>query len=395
MRVLFTSQPGFGHWHPLVPVAQALEEAGHEVAFATLPKFSSTIAAGGFRAFPAGADETAEELKERKAKQVSLEQFEQARFMWTDVFAGTRAESSMPDLMAIAQEWQPDLIVRDMIEFGGYIVAESLQLPHAAFHVAAFRPQLHMAIRPQISHLRASAGLPPDPNLDTLYRYLLLSPFPPSFQDPAAPFPPTTHAIRHIGFNSSTGEQLPDWVRDLPEQPTVYVTLGTVFNKMKNIWQAVLEGLAGEPINLILTIGHDGDPAEFGPQPANVHIERYIPQSLLLPYCNLVITHGGSGTTKDALTHGLPMVIIPVAADQYANAARSAALGVARVVPSDMRTPEAIRAAAREVLGNSLYRQNAERLRDEIAALPGMEYAVSLLEQLALERRPMLAARDE
>jgi UDP:flavonoid glycosyltransferase YjiC (YdhE family) len=64
MRVLFTTQPMSSHWHRLVPLAQALESAGYEVAFASTPGFCASIGAKGFRTFPAGADETEEEVRQ-------------------------------------------------------------------------------------------------------------------------------------------------------------------------------------------------------------------------------------------------------------------------------------------------------------------------------------------
>jgi UDP:flavonoid glycosyltransferase YjiC (YdhE family) len=96
-----------------------------------------------------------------------------------------------------------------------------------------------------------------------------------------------------------------------------------------------------------------------------------------------MITHGGYGSVMACLDAGVPMVVIPLAGgDQTGNANRCAALGVARVVPSDQHTPEAIRAAVRDVLADPRYREQASRLRDQIRALPGPEHAVGLLEQL-------------
>ena len=139
----------------------------------------------------------------------------------------------------------------------------------------------------------------------------------------------------------------------LPDRPTVYATLGTVFNsRTPGLFQAILDGLRDEPVNLIVTVGRDRDPDEFGPQPENVHIERYIPQSLLLPHCDLVITHAGFSTVTAALSHGLPMVAMPIDADQPLNAERCVALGVAEVIEHGQRTPEAIRDSVRTVLGN-------------------------------------------
>jgi MGT family glycosyltransferase len=151
----------------------------------------------------------------------------------------------------------------------------------------------------------------------------------------------------------------------------------------------VLAGLRELPLNVIATVGREFDPAEFGPQPDNIQIERYIPQSLLLPHCAAVISHGGSGSVIGALAHGLPMVLLPMGADQPHNAARCAALGVARRLDAIEATPETICVAVTAVLAEPGYRQAAERLQAEIAALPEPPYAVRLLERLTAEQQPL------
>jgi UDP:flavonoid glycosyltransferase YjiC (YdhE family) len=338
-----------------------------------------------------GADETEDERRARLEQLSVLDgAFDRPAGMWTGFFAGRYAERALPDMLGAAREWRPDVLVRDMVEFTGCVAADSLGIPHAAVQVAAYRRALHTIIGPNLDRLRETAGLPPAPPVETLHRYLLLCPVPRSFQDPADPLPPTAHAVRHGGFNTSSDERLPAWIEDLPDAPTVYATLGTVHNTSTHIMQAILDGLRDEPINLIATTGRDVDPAIFGEQPAHVHVERYIPQSLVFPNCDLVIAHGGSGTVRDAITHGLPMVIIPVAADQHVNAKRCAELGIARGISPEHRTPEAIREAALEVLRDTTYRRNAERLRDEMHALPGPEHVVTLLERLARERTPII-----
>ena len=331
MRVLMTSQPGLGHFHPLVPLARELQAAGHEVAFAAMPYFCPTVEANGFRCFRAGVDFTEADIRRIRDSHPEWTPSESAASMWANVFAGVRAESSLPDLLAIIEEWQPDLLVRDLTEFAGWVAAERAGVPHAAFQVAAYRPDFHQLVIEPLNRLRESVGLPADTSIETLHRYLLLSPRPPSFQDPAAPLPSTAHAIRHGGFNRSGSDELPSWIDDLPQRPLVYATLGTVFNHM-GLFSTILDALREEPVTVIMTVGRDQDPADFGPQPEHIHIERYIPQSLLLSRCDLVITHGGSGTVMDALSQGVPMVVIPIAADQPANARSCARLGVARVI---------------------------------------------------------------
>jgi UDP:flavonoid glycosyltransferase YjiC (YdhE family) len=100
-----------------------------------------------------------------------------------------------------------------------------------------------------------------------------------------------------------------------------------------------------------------------------------------------VISHGGSGSVIGALAHGLPSVLIPMGADQPLNASRCVDLGVARVLDALGAKPATVRAAVTSVLEDLTYRIAAERLRDEIAALPGPAHAVMLLERLAAEKR--------
>jgi len=309
-----------------------------------------------------------------------------------NLFAGEWPRDRLPDLLTVCQEWKPAVVVREDMEFAGCIAAERTGLPHAAIQVSAWRPWIHPLIAGPLNRLRDEVGLPPDPDLTMLYRYLLISSVPTGYQSSDAPLPSTTHAVRHVAFDRSGKEQLPAWVSDLPDRPVVYATMGTVFNQVPGILEAILVGLNDEAITLIVTTGRDQDPTAFGPQPANVHLERYVPQSLLFPHCDLVVTHGGSGTVMTALRHGLPMVIVPVSADQPDNARRCEQIEVARVIPPDNRTPEAFRNAVREVLRDPRYRRNADRLREEMERLPGPEHVVGLLERLAAEPRPLVAA---
>ena len=386
MRVLFTTQVGSGHWRPLAPFARALQRAGHDVAFASTPIFCDLIAAHGFRGFPIGSDDWL-----ASAQQEAPALPAQADAVLFDQFI-PRAARDLPALIRLIDTWHPDLLVRETTEFAACVAAERIGLPHAAIQISAFRAHTHPQLVPALDALRAVAGLPPDPALAMLYRHLLLVPFPPRFQDPAVPLPPTARAVRHVPFDREHPDDatLPDWAGSLSDRPTVYATLGTAYNRTPGIYPAILAALRDEPINLIIALGPGIDPADFGIQPPHIHIARYLPQSTLFPRCDLVLTHGGSGTVRTALAHGLPLVILPIAADQPENARRCAALGVAQVVAAGERTDEAIRAAVRMVLHDPRYRGNARQLRREIAALPGPEDVVTLLERLARQQRPMV-----
>ncbi|MGZ5318454.1 MAG: nucleotide disphospho-sugar-binding domain-containing protein [Actinomycetota bacterium] len=69
-------------------------------------------------------------------------------------------------------------------------------------------------------------------------------------------------------------------------------------------------------------------------------------------------------------------------ADQPMNAVRIEALGVGRMLDAIGSTPEDIQGAVTQVLDDLTYRRAAELVRDEVAALPGPEHAVNLIEAL-------------
>ena len=393
MLVLFTTQPAAGHFHPQVPLARALTVAGHEVAFACAPAYCAMIEASGFRCFPAGLDWIEAEAERAFPGLLTVpEGREQAAYFMTRVFAGEAARRMVPDLLALARGWPPDVIAHDPVEYGGPVAADLLGLPYAAAGAPVFPPPalLDALVGVPLAALRERHGLPPAPDPAWLSRYLVLAAMAPSLLLPWRDVvPPTTHFLRPVPFDRTGDEGLPSWVAHLPARPTVYATLGTINNRQPALFRAILDALGDVAANLVVTVGRTLDPAQFGPQRPGVHVARYIPQSALLPRCDLVITHGGVNTVLGALAQGLPLVVIPLGADQFTNAERARHAGVGWVVGPDERTPEAIRAAVLAVLADPAYRRNAARLRDELAALPGPEHGVALLERLARERAPI------
>jgi UDP:flavonoid glycosyltransferase YjiC (YdhE family) len=384
MRILFTCTVGLGHFHPLVPIARAGMQAGHDVAFATPASFVPTVEHSGFRAFPAG---TAELPAQMFPELRGLSGRAATEIMWLRV-RPAQASAMVTDLLGIIDTWRPDLIVRERAEYGGCIAAERRGLPYASVEINAAqmgqdqRAMLSAGLAPVL----AEFGLPPDPDLQIQERQLVLSPFPPSYRGnaPEGAVSPRL-SIRPTPFDQSGDERLPAWIGSLPAQATIYLTLGTssLINTRPSVMRAFIDGLANEPLNLIVTVGRNNDPVDLGPGPSNVWIERYIPQTLLFPRCALVICHAGSGTVMAALVHGLPLVLVPIAADQPQNARRCDALGLATVLDVDRLDPTVARAAVLNVLADSSYRQHAETVRAEIEALPGPEQAVTYLERLA------------
>jgi UDP:flavonoid glycosyltransferase YjiC (YdhE family) len=387
VRVLFTTQPGLGHFHPLLPVAVGLRDRGHLVAFATSASFGRQVVAAGFPAFAVGKDWLAVDMVRAFPEMAAIPPGPD-RYAWARraIFAGATARDTTPDLVDLARRWDADLIVREAAEYGGCLAAEVLGLPHAMvrtdFGSSSYGDRHHVA--DALSGLREHFGLPPDPDVAMPFRYLQLSFAPDGVGEAEAEAAPTCHRFRPIE-PAATGET-PPWLAALAPRPTVYATLGTVYNR-PDLLGAIIEALATECINLIVTVGTNHDPASFGPQPAHVRIERWIDQHVLLPHCDAVVTHGGYGTVSAALSAGLPLVLIPISADQPGNAERCAALGVGRIVGPDERTPAGIRTATRAVLGDPAHRCAATDIAREAHSRPGIDAALDLLARLASRRR--------
>lgn len=389
VRILFGFTGGRGHLEPLVPIAIAARDAGHTVAFAGRPTILPVVADLGFPTFEVEAIRS-DPPPRLPLRALDVEREERD---FRNGFADRIARERATSVHALCAEWQPDLLVCEETDFGSMVAAERLGLPHATLLVLATgRFARFELVSEPLNALRAEHGLRPEPELAMRSRYLVLSPFPPSLRDPAFPLPATAHCFRSPLQGERDEAIAPSPVRS-PGAPGVYVTLGTVFNvESGDLFARVLAGLRELPVGIVVTVGQQLDPEELGPLPDHVHVERYIPQPLVLPYCDAVVSHGGSGSVLGALAHGLPSVLIPMGADQPANAARCEALGVARVLDAVTATPAAVREAVSAVLSDPAYRSAAERIRDEIAGLPGPERAVTLLERLARERRPLLSA---
>ena len=374
LRILFTFIAGSGHFRPLIPLARAAQAAGHTVAVAGASRRQAEIAAAGFTGIatsaspPSPAGEPAGDPNAPWTPDPHREQ------LWlAEGFARRGARRHVTSITEIAREFRPDVLVRDEVDFGTAIVAESLGIPCATVSVlAAGGFLLKELVAQPLNELRSEHGLPTDPQLAMLDGGLVLAPYPPSFRDPEFPLPPHAFSFR---------PQAAVPLRSASDTPTVYFTLGTV-RTATDLYSRVLTGLRDLPVNTVLTVGDRFDPAELGPQPDHIRIERFIPQEELLPQCDLVVSHGGSGSVLGALAHGLPTVLAPMSADQPYNARRCVELGAARVLDPVLATPDDVRNAVSDVLADQAYRHAAERIQAEYNTLPGSDEALTLIECL-------------
>jgi UDP:flavonoid glycosyltransferase YjiC (YdhE family) len=132
-----------------------------------------------------------------------------------------------------------------------------------------------------------------------------------------------------------------------------------------------------------VTVGPQTDPAIFGIQPPHVRIERYVPQERVLPLCDVVVSHAGSGTMLATLSHGVPQLCLPQGADQFLNAPAVVSSGAGMSLLPGEATPAAIRDAVARLLGDASFGEAARRIARSIASMPSPNDVATTLETLA------------
>ena len=179
------------------------------------------------------------------------------------------------------------------------------------------------------------------------------------------------------------------WLNQLPmDQPWAFITLGTAFTDDPNFFVAAAHAAAQVGCLPILAVGNDVNSAWSQalrarlPKPSVV-VGR-VDFSEVLPYAAAAIHHGGAGTTHALVTHAVPQIVVPHAADQARQAEGVARSGVGyRFAPKDVTVPLLIQALRNALPDDSPIRTNARALQAEFASLGGVPVAADLLEGLA------------
>jgi UDP:flavonoid glycosyltransferase YjiC (YdhE family) len=370
VRVLFSSTFGYGHMFPMYPLARAFLAAGHDVLWATSADAGDRLEGAGLPAAPCGL--AGAELRERvgslQARVASVSPRERAAFMYPRLFGETLTPPMAADLLPLATRWRPDLMVHEHGELASPLVGAVLQVPSVTHAFGGgIPPSMLEDAGARLAGLWAEHGqaLPPYAgSFTTLY----LDICPPSVQSVPLDHVPARQPLRPVADTGGASGPLPHYL-ERDERPLVYVTLGTVQNRLPLLAPAAA-AVARLPVRVLVTVGPDGDPDALGPQPDHVHVERWVDQPRVLQHCDVVVSHAGSGTFLGALAEGLPQLCLPQAADQFRNSEGGLRAGVAVVLRPDESAPEAIASAVGALLTDEALRRRARGVADEIAAMP-------------------------
>lgn len=365
-RLLFCCLPGFGHVFPMLPLAVAARDAGHEVVFATGAAAVPVVTAAGFTAHQSGIsipDGFSELADGRPVTSIPHAVQRENAFR---VFAEVLPRHTIRDLMPLCADLAPDLIVYGQWDLGPAVVAAASDVPAVALRVSRACPPAGDGwnkvppgddVRNALLAAHGLAGAAAHHFLDV---------YPPSLQDPAVLDDPLRLPMRPVAW-ADRQASVPDWIRRDRSRPLVYLTLGTTPQDVQGL-RTALAGLAAHDVDVLVALGQltpDGLRTDD-----RVHLARWVDQVEVLRHADLAIHHGGSGTTLGAAGAGVPQLVTPQRGDQFDNGAVVASSGMGRVLLPGEVTPETVAQAVETLLGSADYRRVARAVQAEIEAMP-------------------------
>jgi UDP:flavonoid glycosyltransferase YjiC (YdhE family) len=373
-----------------------LAQRGHDVLWASGATVGSRIAAAGLRF------QVLEETGWRwppppplPAPSVPDEAWQQRRALraldqWLDV---GRVAAAFTELSLVAEAFRPDLIVAEPFVAAAGFVAEQCSVPLVVAGWPAFarkgvaQSELVAAARVRLAELMLGFGLqgsfwtpegPPallSPDLHMTY-------WSPTWYGQQVLLPQTRHFGGSHAPRAAADRGLPP-----PDQmPWVLITLGTSFNNDPNFFLAAAHAAARLGCLPIVALGRHQQPEDetwLRRLPPGTPVRCLIAFDAVLPYLAAAIHHGGAGTTHALITHGVPQIVVPHAADQTYQGAGVVHTGVGHYFPPKQVTIDSLAAALATLLPDlSEYRSRARQVQADFAALGGAAAAADAIDTI-------------
>lgn len=400
MRIVFASLPIYSHLVPVVaPVAAAAQRAGHEVVIATSATMADQIAALGLPHLPLpnvpswtqlGADR---ELAQRFGVEFLIDfgpfprdPHRSVRNM-IQLYTGRVARKFAEDLTVAADSWGGDVVVRESTALGAYLAAERLRLPHAVLDIAPFAPVRSAPVIDALNRHTLAWGLPRithPAQMSGVLRAAILPEawYPPSLRDSR------TRYYRHDLTLENEGSELDPRLAGLSDdRPLILASLGSNAQQLlpddRPVLDMLIKALAGINCTGVVPLGKRRSPDTWAGQRAdNVQLTSFVQQRKLLSACDVFISHGGFSGIRETLTAGVPVVVIPLFAEQPANADRIAQLGAGLQLDIGQTSADSLTAACEEILGDRSFAYRAKGFHRKALGLPGLDRFVQDLEVL-------------
>lgn len=375
MRILVCSAGSPGHQRPLVPLVSALAQAGCDLLWATSPDALEPLRRlPRTRPVGIGVDMQAARAtyRARWPEASALRGESLAAHTFPRLFGGVIAPTMVEPLGDCLARWKPSLVIGEPAALAVPIACAAAGLPHVTHGYGLRVPRSHLDLA--TAALAASwsrAGVPPQA-LGGLYRHGYIDIVPSRLREmhDAGPSPRRRWALRPVSGDAtlSLPDALDAYLRG-GVGPVVYLTFGTVYNDPEALVHAT-QALCRLPVRLIVTHGSSRLDDRWKAFPPEVFVTDFVDQAGLLPHCDLVVSHGGSGTVLGVAAAGVRQLLLPRGADQFRNARAIEASGAGTMLGPSACEADAIQSAAWWLLQSREARCAAQDLAAEIAGMP-------------------------
>ncbi|MEV4223571.1 MULTISPECIES: glycosyltransferase [unclassified Nonomuraea] len=417
LTILFMPESAYGPTNNSIGIGDILRRRGHRVVFAAESSWKGKLEALGFEedlvdlAPPAEEEQDAGQFwkdfirdtapEYRKSTREQLETV--TKPIWEELIEG--AKYCEPQLKRIIERVQPDVIVEDnVITFPALLTAGKKfvrivscnPLEMRGENIAPVFSGLPAADRSEWDDFRAEydrthrelwtafnewcveQGTEPLPDLDFIHEGDLNLYVYPEILDYVAdrPLGDTWHRLDSSVRETEEEFELP-FARN--EGSLVYFSLGSLGSADVELMQRVIDVLATTPHQYIVSKGSLHEEIKLAD---NMWGAEFVPQTKVIPLCDLVITHGGNNTTTEAIHFGKPMILLPLFWDQYDNAQRVAELGYGVRLSTYTFTDEELKGALERLLGDDDLRARLAAAGAEVRERDGLRKAADLIEQL-------------
>jgi MGT family glycosyltransferase len=386
-HIAMVSIPAHGHVHPSLEVIRELVARGHRVTYANDAAFAGVIQETGAELVP---------YTSTLPREGTSEAWPEDTLSQLDVFLQD-ARALLPTLRAAYEKDRPDLFLYDIAGYVARILAENWGRPAIqlsptsvawegyAQDMAPMVEALKADPRGADYYARFSAWLAENGASETDSNLFVGMPrrslvlIPRAMQPQAERVDPTrfTFVGACFGDRSHQGR----WTRPAGARNVLLVSLGSAFTEQPDFYRACLAAFGDLPDwHVVLQIGRRVDPAVLGPLPGNFEVHAWVPQLSVLEQANAFITHAGMGGTQEGLYCGLPMIAVPQASDQFANADRLVELGVGVRLDTEQATPDALRTALLRLTGDASVKARLAAIQKELREEGGAARAADLIE---------------
>ncbi|MFF4898589.1 nucleotide disphospho-sugar-binding domain-containing protein [Streptomyces sp. NPDC001068] len=415
MRVLIAVAPLTAHLYPSVPLAWALQSAGHEVRLASGTELAGQISAAGLTAVRLGGDPASpmphisEAELDRFSEALGFEPGSDHGRLWQAIryylvanvaryYPDAEGQQPLADnLVEFAREWRPDLVIWDVANPVGSVAARECGAASARL---LWGPDYFGWIHGRLTERAAQANplaetLAPvfgryghDYSQDMVLGDFTIDPLPTHTQLPRSP----GQRVVPMRFVPYTGAvPVPEWLLRAPSRPRVCLSLGVTKRKVTagrdERLAAVFEAVAGMDVEVVATVNAD-QLGEDQKVPDNVRLVDYLPLTQVTPTCSAIIHHGGFGTFFAAAEHRVPHMIIT---EELGTGLSSSRYLEARGAGVSLHTDDLTAAqVARELSGlltEPSFQQGAAAVYADMAAAPSPAEIVPILERMAARHR--------